>query len=1070
MAPPSSDSFEDSAEFTLGSSTGHGDLQEQAMDIEKTTKRTQIAALLVVIVGALASSSFLFVGITGAQDDVADSFDRRASDVAKEVDGSWSDYESSTLWIHESCRNWREDNFTHDDFEVLYSYLISGGMEFGGMQWVPNVTHAERAAIEIEANVSWSVFPRANYSGFMGQEPDPENPDELVYTDRSEQPFYFPILFGEDRASAASVANYDLWSTPWEKPTIEEALLTWKPSLTGPFTLRTHTAEDGYSVVLYNPGTPLPDKYGAAPRDLSNMVINTKDLLLRSVKGQSESLSVYLFDMTENFIDENDAPQFLAGLEIVVPHGNPEAKELTSFPETEYAALQTADHYFEQDLKIGQRTWMIVVIPVEGTYEANLTFIILSGCLVFAASVLLAIWMIHNMRQSIAMHRVLTKAAAEAAIVTNLFPANVRERMIKDAETQRKPGSKKGIFDSQISSEGIFGTKPIADLHPYTTVMIADLCGFTPWASVRDPGQVFSLLETIFHGWDQIANRRRVYKVETVGDKYVAVAGLPEARSDHAVVMSRFASDCARKFQNLIRALEKTLGPDTGELGCRFGLHSGQVIGGVLRGDKGRFQLFGDCVNMASSMESTGVRNKIQISSATADLLAEAGHGDWTYPREMKIDVKGKGAIQTYFLKNLRDLAMKDGSNTQQMQEQHPVSKDDDKEARLIEWNVEVLSSLLKCIIARKQSMTKQRQRSAVPQTPPTGEMVLDEVAEVITLPQFDEGEAQNEVDPETIELDPEVVRQLATLVTWIASMYRNNPFHNFEHCSHVTMSVTKMMGRIQKETDAEAKRITSDPLNTFACAFSALIHDLDHTGAPNSTLIQEKSPLAKRYQGKSVAEQNSVDLAWAHFVNSDFDKLRACIYTSDAEMQRFRQLVVNSVMATDIMDKELGAARKARWSKAFDSTSEDQAGAGEMEDEQVVINRKATIVIEHLIQASDISHTMQHWNIYIKWNEALFHEMYKLYKQGRLEKDPSIGWYKGEMGFFDFYIIPLAKKLFTCGVFGVSSDEFLNYARLNRKEWEEKGEAIVEQYLKNVAGKFDSIEQDGGLVNQADC
>ena len=67
-------------------------------------------------------------------------------------------------------------------------------------------------------------------------------------------------------------------------------------------------------------------------------------------------------------------------------------------------------------------------------------------------------------------------------------------------------------------------------------------------------------------------------------------------------------------------------------------------------------------------------------------------------------------------------------------------------------------------------------------------------------------------------------------------------------------------------------------------------------------------------------------------------------------------------------MDKELQAARKERWNKAF---SEENVGD---EDEQVATNRKATIVIEHLIQASDISHTMQHWQVYVKWNERLFH------------------------------------------------------------------------------------------------
>jgi hypothetical protein len=115
-------------------------------------------------------------------------------------------------------------------------------------------------------------------------------------------------------------------------------------------------------------------------------------------------------------------------------------------------------------------------------------------------------------------------------------------------------------------------------------------------------------------------------------------------------------------------------------------------------------------------------------------------------------------------------------------------------------------------------------------------------------------------------------------------------------------------------------------------------------------------------------------------------------------------------------------------------------------------VNRKATIVIEHLIQASDIAHTMQHWHVYRKWNERLFEEMYQAYLNGRAEKDPSEFWYQGEIGFFDFYIIPLAKKLDECGVFGVSSNEYLNYAMKNRQEWEGKGKEIVADMLEKYS------------------
>lgn len=146
---------------------------------------------------------------------------------------------------------------------------------------------------------------------------------------------------------------------------------------------------------------------------------------------------------------------------------------------------------------------------------------------------------------------------------------------------------------------------------------------------------------------------------------------------------------------------------------------------------------------------------------------------------------------------------------------------------------------------------------------------------------------------------------------------------------------------------------ITSDPLTQFSCVFSAVIHDVDHPGVPNAALVEEKTHLAAKYRNKSIAEQNSVDLAWKLLMHDRYQTLRSAIYADDAEMCRFRQLVVNSVMATDIADKDQKTFRNARWDKAFHQNLQ--------ENQLVSVNRKATIVIEHLIQASDVSHTMQH-------------------------------------------------------------------------------------------------------------
>ena len=165
--------------------------------------------------------------------------------------------------------------------------------------------------------------------------------------------------------------------------------------------------------------------------------------------------------------------------------------------------------------------------------------------------------------------------------------------------------------------------------------------------------------------------------------------------------------------------------------------------------------------------------------------------------------------------------------------------------------------------------------------------------------------------------------------------------------------------------------------------------------------------------------------------------ELRSVIYATEKELNHFRQIVVNAVMATDIMDKDLKDLRNLRWSKAF-------------EDSEVIAscphntNRKVTSIIEILLQASDVAHTMHNWEVFREWNQCLFEEMSNAYENGRAEANPADNWYKSEIGFFDFYIIPLAKKLQESGVFGESGDEFVQNAQNNRDRWEREGQEMV--------------------------
>jgi class 3 adenylate cyclase len=720
---------------------------------------------------------------------------------------------------------------------------------------------------------------------------------------------------------------------------------------------------------------------------------------------------------------------------------------------------------------------------MEANYQSDRPFVytaVVAAIFVFACTV----FVVYDWLVAMRLKKVNKAASKSATIVASLFPDGVRSRLLNPEELiLRKSKTTKSQLKAYLQDDSgplalnkatrgevdheILQSKPIADLFPNTTVIFADIAGFTAWSSVREPSQVFTLLETVYRAFDRIAHHRGVFKVETVGDCYVAVTGLPEPREDHAVAMARFARDCMVKMNDLTHKLEITLGPDTGELAMRFGMHSGPVTAGVLRGDKSRFQLFGDTVNTAARIESTGVKNRIHLSQETANLLFASEKKNWVIPRDDMVIAKGKGKIKTFWLipsgykaheyqKTLLDSGVKKAMSERAGEGVIPsLTEESTKILRLVDWTGEVLKRLLKQVVANRALQetahisSELEIRAAEDAIFAQESNTLDEVEEVVKLPLYNASMQRSRLIAHDMELPEKAVEQLVEYVRSIATLYRSNSFHNFEHASHVTMSVSKLLSRIvapdidfQKNEVAlhdHTYGITSDPLTQFAVVLSALIHDVDHVGIPNYLLIEENKELGEKYKNKSVAEQNSVDLAWAMLMQSKFSDLRRCIYQDVAELSRFRKLVVNTLLATDIFDGELQALRKARWNKAFSKESQRRGSAPEND-----VNRKATIVIEHLIQASDVAHTMQHWHIYQKWNERLFEEMYVAFKAGRSSKNPALNWYEGELGFFDHYIIPLAKKLKDCGVFGVSSDEYLNYAMENRNEWASKGKKVV--------------------------
>mmetsp|Transcript_14870 Transcript_14870/g.33712 ORF Transcript_14870/g.33712 Transcript_14870/m.33712 type:complete len:866 (+) Transcript_14870:165-2762(+) len=262
----------------------------------------------------------------------------------------------------------------------------------------------------------------------------------------------------------------------------------------------------------------------------------------------------------------------------------------------------------------------------EDSYRST-TAVILMCVVLGAFAFLIASFLMYDWFVRRRNTKVLDVATKSSELVSSLFPKTVRDRLYQEKEaTERgtdsanfmihhaqlnvlKEENEKSIgemLEGEQTDRGsvtmdddgfMYKSTPIADRYPDATVIFADVVGFTAWSSSRDPTEVFTLLETLYKAFDTIAKRRRVFKVETIGDCYVAVAGLPEPMKEHAVTMCRFAKDIISKTHQLTRKLEAILGPDTRDLSLRVGLHSGPVTAGVLRGDKSRFQLFGDTMN-----------------------------------------------------------------------------------------------------------------------------------------------------------------------------------------------------------------------------------------------------------------------------------------------------------------------------------------------------------------------------------------------------------------------------------------------------------------------------------------
>lgn len=337
------------------------------------------------------------------------------------------------------------------------------------------------------------------------------------------------------------------------------------------------------------------------------------------------------------------------GYEVEVADGGNEALERVSRWEPE--VVVTDLHMPGMDgvallkaVRQAEPTVPVIVLSGDATLDTALAAI-RSGAFDFVQKEAADLWPLQAAVARAVSHCRLARENARLTIELEQKLAIIEEH--KDlllAEQRKSERLLRNILPVSVAEKLKRGERSLAAAHPEVTVLFADVVGFSGLATRLPADVLVATLNELFSTFDQLADKFGIEKIKTIGDAYMAAAGLPKPRAEHVQLMARFALEMLDSV-----ATRNKVDGGAGEgshLALRIGIHTGPVIAGVIGEKRLIYDLWGDTVNVASRMEAHGVEGRIHVTDAVRSaLLAE-----FELESRGPVDVKGRGMMNTYFL------------------------------------------------------------------------------------------------------------------------------------------------------------------------------------------------------------------------------------------------------------------------------------------------------------------------------------------------------------------------------------------------------------------------------------